>query len=183
MLFFNVELLSDVDTLLYIITDSPLQLGREAVLFTELFECLEVFASFDILGADVADESAYPVDVIGEAHDTDNFYENKAKGFLIGCRVEIAKSHRQHDVHSPVVSPDVLFKPKSILNPSKLVPVFSGVDIRHRSEEDCQYMSKAKVEQDHLNQRPVLLVMVVLDKADLQFLHFFHALRQLGDDE
>jgi hypothetical protein len=148
-----------------------------------LFECLEVFAPFYILCPDVANERTDPVYVVGQAHHTDYFYENQAKGLLICSGVEIAESHCKHYIDSPVVSPDVLFKPRSILDTSKLVPIVCGIYIRHGGEEDGEYMSEAKVEEHNLNQRPILLVMIVLNEANFQFLHFLRALRQLRDNK
>ena len=44
-------------------------------------------------------------------------------------------------------------------------------------------MSEAEVEEHHLDQRPVLLVVVVLDEGDFQLLKFLKALRYFSDNK
>ena len=51
--------------------------------------------------------------------------------------------------------------------------------MRHCHQDDRQQVGEAKVKQEHLDQRPVLLVIVVFDEVHLQFGYFLHAFRQL----
>lgn len=44
-------------------------------------------------------------------------------------------------------------------------------------------MSETKVENQDFEKRPVLLVVVVLDEVNFEFLKLLQTLRQLGDDE
>ena len=83
VLLFDVELFPDINALFDIVTDSPLQLYGEAVFFTQLFESFEVFAFLEVLGPNVTDQGADPVDVVGQTHDADNFNEDETEGFLI----------------------------------------------------------------------------------------------------
>ncbi len=92
-LLLDVELFSYVDTLLDVVADPPLQVVRKGVFLAELFEGLEVFALLDVLGSDIADERADPVDVVGEAHDTDDFYEDQAESLLVVGGIEIAEPY------------------------------------------------------------------------------------------
>lgn len=111
MFLLDVELLPDVDTFLDIVADPPLQFIGKTVFLAELFEGLEVFALFDVLGTDIADEGAYPVDVIGETHDTDDFYEDQAESLFVVSRIKITKTYGKHDIDSPIVGPDVFLEP------------------------------------------------------------------------
>lgn len=42
-----------------------------------MFECFKVFAFLYVLSPDVADQSANPVDIIGQAHNTNDLYEDQ----------------------------------------------------------------------------------------------------------
>ena len=44
-------------------------------------------------------------------------------------------------------------------------------------------MSKTKVEEHHLNQRPVLLIVVVLDEGDFQLFKLLKALRYFSNNK
>jgi len=44
-------------------------------------------------------------------------------------------------------------------------------------------VSETKVENQDFEKRPVLLVVVVLDEVNFEFLKLLQTLRQLGDDE
>jgi hypothetical protein len=63
------------------------------VLFAELLESLEIFALLKILEPDIADQSPYPIDVIGQAHHTEYLYEDEANSLLIGCWEDVSKPH------------------------------------------------------------------------------------------
>ena len=63
------------------------------------------------------------------------------------------------------------------------MPIFGGVQLGHRGEENGEHVSEAEVEEHHLDQRPVLLVVVVLDEGDFQFLEFLKALGYFCDDK
>ena len=74
---------------------------------------LEVATAFEVVGSDVADEGANPVDVVGETHDADDLDEDEAQRLKVVGGHEIPEPNRQHDVDSPVVGPDVLLEPPS----------------------------------------------------------------------
>lgn len=44
-------------------------------------------------------------------------------------------------------------------------------------------MSKTEIEENHFNEGPILLVVVVFDEGNFKFLYFLKALGKLGDDE
>ena len=85
-LFLQVELLSDVDTLLNVVGYSPLQLRRQTIFITQLLESLEVSALLQILSPDVADQCTNPVDVVSQTHHCKYLYEDETEClFISGC--------------------------------------------------------------------------------------------------
>ena len=57
------------------------------------------------------------------------------------------------------------------------------LSLRHGCEYDGQNVSKAEVENEDLDQGPVLLMIIVFDEVDFEFLQFFQTLRELCDNE
>lgn len=181
--FFDIELFPDINALFDIVTDSPLQLYGEAVFFTQLFESFEVFAFLEVLGPNVTDQGADPVDVVGQTHDADNFDEDEAEGLLICGGVKISEAYCEHDVDSPVIGPDILFVPLCPVYVFKLIPILMLVNVGHGCEEDGEHMCEAEVEEYDFDEGPVLFIVVILDEKGLQFFHFLQALRQLEDNK
>ena len=58
LLFYNVEVLLDVDTLLDVIIDLPFKLVRQIVLVRQLLQGFRVLELLDILRTNVTDESS-----------------------------------------------------------------------------------------------------------------------------
>lgn len=143
--FFDVELFSDIHALFDVVTDFPLQLYGEAVFFAQLFKSFEVFTFLEVLGPNVTDQGADPVDIVGEAHDADNFNEDETEGFLIGGGLQISEAYCEHDVDSPIVGPDILFVPLCPVYVFKLVPILMLVNVGHGCEEDGEYVCEAKI--------------------------------------
>ena len=178
-LFFDVELFPDVHAFFDVVRNAPLELNRKPVLFRKLFEGFEVFALLKVLRPNVADEGSDPIDVVGEAHDAEDLDEDETEGFYVVGGRQVAEPDGQHDVDSPIVGPYVLREPVFGRDAFGSVPVVCGVDLRHRREKNCQNVGEAEVEEDHLHERPVLLVVVVLYEAHLELVELLQALRDL----
>ena len=183
LLLLDVEVLLDVDALLDVVADLPLELVGQVVLVGQLLERLRVLELLDVLRADVADEGADRVDVVGEAHHAHDLDEDQAERLLVVRGRDVSEANGQHDVAAPVVGPDVLLKPARVLYPDHAVPGLFFAGVRHGREQYGQNVGKDEVEDEDLQQRPVLLVVVVLDEVDFELLQLFEALGQLGDDE
>lgn len=63
----------DVGILGDVVVHFPGQLVRNFVLVSELFKDFQVFTLLDVLGADVGDQTAHAVDVIGQHDAADSF--------------------------------------------------------------------------------------------------------------
>ena len=57
-------------------------------------------------------------------------------------------------------------------------PIIRRIHTRHSQEKNGQDVGEAKVENEDLDQRPILLIVVILNEVHLQLLHFVHAIRQ-----
>ena len=94
----------------------PLKLVREFILIRQLFESFVIFAFFNILRSYITDQRSDRVNIICQAHHTENFNNNQAQSFLICRSSDVSKAYRKHDSCSPIVSPSVSLEPVCILN-------------------------------------------------------------------
>jgi hypothetical protein len=115
-----------------------------------LFESFQIFALFNILAANVTDQSTNPVDVICQTHHADYFNKNEADGLLVGTGNDISEANCEHDVATPIVSPNILLEPNCIGYSSGEMPVIR-TNVSHTRQEDCQDMCKAEIEEKHLD--------------------------------
>ena len=125
-------------------------------------------AFFEILGADVGDEGADEVDVVGKHHAADGLDEDETEGLLVAGGGDVAEADGEHDVDGPVVGPDVDLVPGGGGEGAGRDPVAGGVDRGHELEQQRQEVRVAEVEDDQLHQRPVTLLVRRLDQARLQ---------------
>lgn len=181
-LFLQTELFLYVNRLFDIIVDAPTQLLRQIVLYDKLFEDFEVFAFFDVLRADVWDETADAVDVVGEGEAAEGFDEDEADGLLISRGDDVPEPHCQHYISSPIIRPNVPLDPRGIVNFFGDHPINVSVKVRHRHEQYRQNMREAKVENERLRQRPILFVVIIVYYVNLQLLHTLQNFRNLGNN-
>ena len=137
-----------------------------------MLECFEVFAFFEVLGADVADEGADPVDVVSEAHDGNDFNKDETDSFLVVAGMKVSEANSEHDVDSPVVGPDVLFVPLAVGDVDLAMPVLLRVEVGHGRQKDGEGVGEAEIEQDNFDKGPVLFVVVILYEQHFQFFYF-----------
>ena len=136
-----------------------------------------------VLKADVVEDGAHPVDVVGHDDAAEGLDEDEADGLLvIGCW-EVAESNSQHNVGGPVDRPDVLLGPGDVVKAVFDEPAVVGAEAGHGSKDDTNDVGVAEVHQKYLSQFPVLLVIYVPDEVDLYFLYFLNALRQFENDK
>lgn len=183
MLLLHIKLLANIDTLLNVIVNFPLNFRRQLVLVSQLLESLKVLAFLQVLSTDVANQSTDPVDIVSQTNHANNFNKNKTQSLSIVSSHNIPKSNSQHYVHSPIVPPYVLLKPRTPVDVLARVPVVVGINTRHSSQKNSKNMRKAEVKEKHLRQRPVLLIMIRFYKENLQFLHLLQTLRQLSHNK
>lgn len=181
-LLVDVELLADVGVLLDEVVDLLSQLVLYAVLISQPLEDLQVAPPLEVLRADVRDERPHAADVIGEDDAAHSLDEHHAAGLLVAHRHDISEPHSQHHRRAPVVGPGVLLEPGGVLDPLPEHPVLLA-DARHLQQHDGESVSEAKVKEEHLHQRPVLLVVVVLDDLNLEPFEPFEAVREFKDNE
>lgn len=102
-----------------------------------MLECLVILALLDVLGADVADQHANGVDVVGQAHDAEDLDDDHAESLLVvGC-YDVTETYGQHDGCAPVVGPSVTLEPVGSVDAFYCLPVCLAVQAGHRREADC----------------------------------------------
>jgi hypothetical protein len=150
LFLFDIEFFTNVDTFLDIVVDAPLNFGLKLILVSQLLEGFEVLAFLKVLSADVTDECSNPIDVVGQTNNTDYFNEDEAHCFIVSCCVDVPEAHCQHYIHSPIVGPNVLLKPKGVgTNVFAGIPIVVHVDVGDSSEKYGENMRKAEVKQKH----------------------------------
>ncbi len=148
--------------------DFPLKFIRELIFIRQLFECLVIFTLFDILRPYITYQRSHRVDVICQADNTENLDNNQAQSLLIGSCCNVSKSNCQHYSCSPIISPDVFLEPSRILNSFYSQPAcIILLNAAHRTENDSQHMRETKIKENDLDQRPILLVIIVFYKESL----------------
>lgn len=148
-----------------------------------MLEGLVIFALLDVLGADVADEHANGVDVVGQADHAEDLDDDHAEGLLVVGGYDVSETYGQHDGRAPVVGPGVALEPVGCADAFYGLPVCLVVHAGHRREADCQDMREAEVKENHLDERPILRVIVIFYEKCLQLLHLLQTLRQFSDNE
>ena len=78
-----------------------------------------------------SNEGANIIDVIGECNTAECLDKNKNYGFIIVASADVTKANGQHNISPPVVPPNVLDIPSSILDAKFNQPVSLTVDVRH----------------------------------------------------
>lgn len=131
-----------------------------------MFKSFDTFAFLDILLSNIANQSSNSVDIVGKAHDTDDFNEDEAESFDVVTGREVSKANSEHDVDSPVVGPDILGKPPCLWNTLFYMPGSISFYFSHCREDYGQNMGKAEVKKHNLHKRPVLLMVVVFDEEN-----------------
>lgn len=116
--------------------DLPLQLIGKLILIRKLLESLVILALLDVLGTDVADEHADGVDVVGEADDAEDFYDDHAESLLVvGCH-DVSETYGQHDGCAPVIGPSIALEPVSVTDAFYCLPVCLRVHAGHGRKTD-----------------------------------------------
>lgn len=178
-LFLDIEQLLNIHMFLYVIIDLPRQFLIYPVLICQFLKYLKTFATLDVLRSDVGYKSAHTANVIGEDDATESLDEDHTASLLISHRHYVSESNSQHNRCSPVVGPDVLFIPLSSSDLPRDHPILRMTDIGHFQKDDGKDVCEAEIKEDDLHQRPVLLVVIVLDEVNLQLLQFLHAVGEL----
>jgi len=85
---------------------------------------LEFSTAFLILGADIADDRAHTVYVIGHHYTAESLNENKTDGLLMIACSYVSESNSKHDVCGPIIRPNVLNFPSLSVDSSGSHPIF-----------------------------------------------------------
>jgi hypothetical protein len=182
LLLLEVEPLPEFGVLLDVVVDLPGEFLVESVLLGQFFEDLGALALLCVLAADVLDEGADAVDVVGEDEAAEGLDEDEAQGLLVVGGHDVPEADGEHHGARPVVRPDVLLLPARLPDPLYSHPVLLRTQVHHRRQQDADYVREAKVRNDDLHQRPVLLVVEILYPVGLQPLYLVQSLRKLHED-
>jgi len=99
-----------------------------------------------ILHANIGDESAHTINIVGQNDTTDCLYEDHQTSFLIACRNNVSKANRKHNGCAPIIRPNVLLIPFRILYAFINQPIFLFVHIRNTKQHNWKKMGIEKVE-------------------------------------
>ena len=124
-----------------------------------------------IFSSYVGDDSTHTVDIVCHDYAAEGFDEDEANCLSgVGCN-DIPKADRKHNVCGPVVGPYILVGPFGVVDALVDHPVRIIIYASHRSKHDAYHVSHTKINQKHLRQLPVLFVVEVANKVDLQLLY------------
>ena len=62
-------------------------------------------------------------------------------------------------------------------------PIMLVVDIGHFEQNDGEDVCKAEIEEDDLDQRPILFIVVIFDEVHLKLLQFLHTVWELEQSD
>ena len=129
--FLDIEQFLDVGMLLNVAIDSPWQILTDLMLIGQLFEYFQVLTLGNILRSNLWYQRSHTVDVVCKDHAADCLDEYHTKSFLIGNRSHISKANSQHYSCSPIIWPNVLLKPFSIVDTLYSQPIIVRIKLRH----------------------------------------------------
>lgn len=182
-LLVDVGELFDVRVLFDEVIDLPIQLFGHFVLLGQFLEHFEVSVLLFVLHSDVVYEGAHTVNVIGEDHAADGLHEDHNQRLLIAARSDVSEADGQHDCGAPIVRPNVFLEPHCLLQLLGDDPIAFWVHIRHAEECHCEHVGVEEVEEEDLDQRPVLLFVVVFDEEYFQLFDLLEPVRQLEEHQ
>lgn len=130
-----------------------------------------------LLLPEVVDEVTHAVDVVGQSYAAYHFDENQAAGLHDVGSSDVTEPDRQHDSGTPVVPPDVLLEPTSTQEHAILQPVGVIVEVRHRIQNDGQEVRKREIDDQHIEQPPILLS---IEAGDMQILNGLQLFQHFG---
>lgn len=169
--------------LLDVVVDSEGEFFGDGVLAGQFFEGFELAASVLVLQPDVGDDGAHPVYVVGHYYAAEGFDECYYYGLQVVYSHDVSEPHSQHHIGGPVEGPDVDLKPGGILYALGLDPIMERVEAGHEYEYEGYDMCIGKVDQEDLDQLPILLMVYVPDEIDLYLFNLVGALWEFEEDE
>lgn len=128
---------------------------------------------------DGADESAHWGDVVGQRDTAKGLHENENQCFNVVGGTQIAETDGKHDVGAPVVTPDVLDRPRRILDAHLVVPVLVKVNARHVVEADGEEVTDSEVNEQYFEQTQVVLSRRAAEHHVLEFVELADAAHKL----
>ena len=131
--------------------------------------CLNVLklCPFSVLGTDIADECANPINIVGQTDYTEKLNENQTNCLLFGHCCDVPETNSQHYVGSPIIRPNILLRPMRIVYIFQGIPIVLGVNLSHSVEQNCEDVGEAKVEKEDFDERPILFIIVALYEVHL----------------
>ena len=144
-LFLNTVLFFDK------IADLWLQLIIYLIFLAHLVDCLEFLFLFFITFTDFANECPHITNIVSQSDAAESFDEDQDDGFIVIGGSDISESHRQHYVRSPVIPPNILYKPLRIFDPQLNVPIFFSVHHDHQVEEGWEEVADDEIGDEHFN--------------------------------
>ena len=165
-----LEGLLDLVRLLDEVRDLRLHLVANLVLLAHPVEDLELALLGLLVLADGPDEGSHVADVVGQSDAAERLDEDQEDGLGLVGRRDVPEPHRQHDVRSPVVAPNVLGEPRGVGDVKLRVPVDFRVQVAHEVQEDGEEVAYYEVGHKHLEQTVVLLLLVTCDEQILKLL-------------
>ena len=96
-----------------------------------------------------ADESAHVADIISESYAAESLYEHQYDGFVLVGGSDVAEPHRQHDVSTPVIPPDIFYIPRRMQNTQLDVPINLRIQTTHQIQENREKMADGKIGEEN----------------------------------
>jgi hypothetical protein len=152
-------------------------------LTAQLLENFELFAPVLVLQSNICYDRPHPVDVVSHHDTAERLDKDHTNCFFVIDWHDITETDSEHDVCRPVIRPNISFDPGSIYYPLFDYPVVGRAECCHSCQKKSYQMSEAKIDQKNLYHLPILLVINISYKVNLQFLNFIQALRQFKDDK
>ena len=139
------KLLLDQIRLLNIVTNFWFNPTWYLILFAHLMENFQFFLFRVLIFPNRANQSPHITDIICQGYTTESFnkHQNYRLDMVCGCKIPEANS--QHDIGSPIVTPNILYIPNSIFNPNFYMPIIGSFNPRHHIECHWQEMPNRKV--------------------------------------
>lgn len=92
---------------------------------------------------------------------------------------DISEPYSEHNVGAPVVAPNVLDVPSTMLYAALDIPVLCFIDARHEVQENWQDVANCEVGDEHFYQSVVAFLLAAVDEQILKFLQLLNIAGQL----
>ena len=145
-LWLELEFLLHLVGLVDVVADCPFEVVFYVVVLDQSPSYLQVFVFFYVLGANIRNQGAHAVYIIGQKNAAEGFYESETKCFFVIGWGEIAEPDSQHRGCSPIKCPNILLNLGVMQYLSFSQPVLPWLQVAHRDEKNCRNMSEKEVD-------------------------------------